>query len=473
MQTYLDSFQPITQATANRGSAALMGDLTSIDPTARWGSQSSLRTREMVRHYSGWNYVSINRICFKVSQCRPNVGRIVKGKKGSQNLTQSQRQHVGRYYGRVLQSHQDIEPAPENHPLVELLDQVNSVDWWGSFAFELQLFWQLTGKFYVWAIESGIRDATGTGGLPAELWVIPSQWVFPDYDRRTGVQNGWQVVPDGDWTRALPLSMNEVIYGWFKSPLSKVEGYSPTQAGARWIDNSESIEASRWHAFKNGINPDAVLELDPERYNNPAPDIVDRIKEKFKARASGAHKAGEPVVAPPGVKLTKWSNTPREMDYGISADQTRDNVLALRGTPKVIAGITEDVNRAAIDGANTIFAETTINPLLAMKAGFLSEKLAKRFDPNLIIWFDDCTPANSEQELRETELDAKIGAISPDERRIDRGRQPWGTPASESGYIPSGLIPLDEQAREDLTPEPDPALEGDNPDEAPADDSEE
>jgi phage portal protein BeeE len=479
MQTYLDSFTPVQQASRSmsRAEVAFTGGLASIDPTARWGSQNSLRVREMVRHYTGWNYVSINRICFKVSQQRPCIGRVMRGKKGSQHMSQAQRQHFQKFYGGVIQSHQDIEPAPESHPLVRLLDDVNPTDWYGSFAFELMLFWQLTGRFYIWTIESGIRDAIGLGGLPAELWVIPSHWMFPDYDRSTGAQTGWVIVPDGNWTRRLELSMSEVIYGHFKNPMSKVEGYSPTQAGGRWIDNSESIEASRWHGFRNGINPDLYIELDGERYNNPDENIIERIKEKFKARMAGVMKTGEPVIAPPGVKMTKWSNTPREMDWGTSADQTRDNILALRGTPKVIAGITDDVNRASIDGANVIFCESTINPLLAMQAGFLTERLAKRFDPDLLVWYQDCTPRDNEMELQETQLDAQLGAISPDERRIDRGRQPWGTPAAGSGYLPAGLIAIDEAAREELTPEPPPASDpaaagGDGADEGDGQDAE-
>lgn len=458
--TFLDEFKPQTQArwltpqgpSVSIAAAGLMGGLSFLDPAARWGRTNVRRTHELVRHYAEWNYVSINAIAFKIAQQFPYVGRVVKGKPADKmRLSTRQRQHLGKFYGGMVQSaHEDIDPVADDHPFLQFCHYVNPVDWWGAFAFETMLFWELTGKFFWWIIWNNAGPDSPLG-VPAEIWVIPSQWVIPDYDRKTGILNGWNIIPDGDWTRRLLLEPHEVLYYWNKSPLTKIDGYSATQAGARWIDNSESIEKSRWHSFKNGPNPEALIELDKETYGgqNPNDTIIERIKQKFKARMSGVQFHGDPIVAPPGVKVTPWSKSPKEMDYTGSAEQMRDNILALRKVPKPVAGITTDLNRATIEGANVVFAEHCINPRLAMLAGFIQRKLASLWDPSLRVWFDDCIPLDAEQEIAETQLDAQLGAISPDERRIDRGRPPRLEPAYETCYIQTTLSPMDEAMQPD------------------------
>src|SRR5690606_12717997 len=104
----------------------------------------------------------------------------------------------------------------------------------------------------------------------------------------------------------------------------------------------------------------------------------------------------------------------KEMDFIESASQTRDNNLALTGTPPVIAGVSSDYTRATADAATVVFCEHTINPTLGFIAGVLTEKVASLFDPRLVVWFADCVPANAEFELKQDEADFKMGALTPD-----------------------------------------------------------
>jgi hypothetical protein len=139
--------------------------------------------------------------------------------------------------------------------------------------------------------------------------------------------------------------------------------------------------------------------------------------------------------------------------------------------PKVIAGITTDVNRATIYGANLIFCESTVNPLLSLLAGIMNEKLAPRFGEGLRIWFDDARPADAEEEREETKLDWQMGAITPNERRSERGREPIEDRAADSAYIPLAIQPvggtaLEEEISDDIAEDNPAGDETDDPDEA-------
>jgi HK97 family phage portal protein len=418
---------------------------------------------ELVRHFRLWNYVAISRICYKIAEAFPNVSRIITDDEERQRLTVSQRQHIRQRYGSVMQAHEDLEPVADGHPLLRLMHTVNPEDWWGTFIYETVMFWQLTGQFYWWVIDNN-------AGLPGELWVLPTQWVQPKYDKE-GSLLGYEVTPDGDARRKSLIPADQIITGKHKSPMGKDQAHSPTAAGSQWIDNSESIEAARWQTFQNGPLPSVSIELDPEHYAKPDPDVLRAVKDRFVARYGGTARAGEPMIAPPGMKVTPFSMKPSEMDFPDTIDQVRDQVLALHGVPKVIAGITTDVNRSTIYGANLIFCESTVNPLLSLLAGIMNEKLAPRFGEGLRIWFDDARPADAEEEREETKLDWQMGAITPNERRSERGREPIEDRAADSAYIPLAIQPvggtaLEEEISDDIADDNPAGDETDDPDEA-------
>jgi len=433
--SFADTFQPFTISKQEQSfTPETVAKL--LNPTAGMGGGRSLReTRQQLKAYTHWNYVAINRICTKVSEQAPMVSLKVSGNR--QNLSLHDRDHLRQHYGGVLQSmREDLEPLSGNHPLCELLQRINSVDWWQSFAYETHLFWQLTGEFYWWVIPNGI-------GLPAELWVVPPDMVEPEWGDN-GVLKFWKL---RSGNHELEVPADQILHCWFKSPLSKTGGYSPNIAGANWIANSESIEESRHYAFQNSINPSLLLKLG-EKFGSPDVEVINRIKEKVASRMSGIRRTGEPMVIPPNIEVEKAAMSPKELDFGVSGDAVRDQVLALRGVHKVIAGISDDVNRSTIEGANVIFCETTINPLLSWLAGFMTEMLARRYDPRIVIWFQDCKPRNAEQELQEDRLDLEHGAMSPDERRVKRGREPVGSSAYQTGYIAGGRVAVSDMLEE-------------------------
>ena len=428
------------------------------------GGPDSGSDAEMVRHYRLWNYVAISRICYKIAEAFPNVSRVTDYIEDErQRLTMKERRHIRQRYGSIMQSHEELEPVDERHPLLRLLHDVNPEDWWGTFIYETVMFWQLTGQFYWWVIDNN-------AGLPSEMWVIPTQWVEAKYDKQ-GELIGYEVTPDGDARRKSLIPPDQIITGKHKSPEGKGQAHSPTQAGSEWIDNSESIEAARWQTFQNGPLPSVSIELDPEQYAKPDPDVLRAVKDRFVARYGGTARAGEPMIAPPGMKVAPFSMKPAEMDFPSTIDQVRDQVLALHGVPKVIAGITTDVNRASIYGANLIFCESTINPLLSLLAGIMNEKLAPRFGEGLRIWFDDARPADAEAEREELKLDWTMGAITPNERRAERGREPLEDRAADSAYIALGVQPvggtaLEDEISDDVAEDNPAGDETDDPDEA-------
>jgi phage portal protein BeeE len=411
--------------------------------------QTLVKNREYTNHFKYWTYIAVKRIMDTCSEPILQCGYPVETYPfQKQNLTRQQRDYLLQYYpAQWLQSAQtDLQPVPEAHPVKQLIANINSEDTWAEFIAETILFLELCGQFYWWIVPNGL-------GLPAQLWVIPTDWVQPIWSK-TGDLIKYRVIPTGCSYRTQELGPNELATGKHKSPRSKHFGWGPLQAGARWLDNVEQIEKSRERSFKNGVFPEAIIEMG-DKYANPLDDTLTRIKEKFISRMRGVREEGEPLMVPPDVKIHKWTNTPREMDFETSGDQARDNALALHGVTDVVAGVTKNINRATAETAFDIFYAVTCNPLLRLIAGLFTENVARRFDPRLMCWYDSLRQKSAEQRQKELELLSSKGAVSLNELRGEYGYPALDLPEYQTGYLPVSMRPLTgEDQPEDLPPEP-------------------
>lgn len=443
--TALESFTPqAIYPDNNWGSKKSVGPVTALSATmAPYSVQNNYgKVIELLKHFTYWNYCAVNLIASRSSEPIPllsyktNMAAKAAMGKPEQSLSKTQRDWVKSKYSVIQSTQDDLDPLPENHPLAQLIACPNDEDTWHEFAYEHFLFLELTGQVYWWVIPNGF-------GLPCQVCVIPTQWVLPDINADGQIYQ-YSIVPNGGAVRLITLPPEQVARGMKKNPRNKRIGLAPTEAAPYWTANSESIEISRNASFTQGTNPDVLLELDAT-YSDPSDEVLERIKEKFIRRASGVRRSGAPVITPPGVKATKWSNTPREMDYGTTGDAARDANLALHNVPKVLLGVTTDVNRATVDGANVIFCENKINPGLTHFAGMLTKYLAQPYDPRIVVWYEDVTPKNELLDLQKDQADFAMGAVTPDEVRQKRGRAAIGEPAYESGYLPAGLHPISEE----------------------------
>ena len=448
---FFDEYEPVVAKQAVHDNVAdLFGGTSSIGGVSSFLSTTS-RKEDEISAYTLFNYLAVTRIALKGSQQFPMLG-IPTDLESSQNFDSSRiikmslsdkRNLIRCHGGRIIQSQsQEVEALPNDHPLLLLLRSVNTVDWWQSFMFEILLFFELTGEAYIWVVPSMVRSENAENGLPNQMWVIPTQWVAPKYEK-SGRLKAYRVTPNGNTRKRKDIDPDEIIPILMKNPRDKNRGYSPSTAGGPWIDSNEEIERSRQYVFRNSITPSVWLKILSESNIDPKDhETLDRIKARWMQRASGVEKTREPVIVPPGIEIDASGNfKPKEMDYGASSTEVRDNILALRGVNKFVAGFTEGMNRAQVETALVQFCEFHLNPTLAMVAGALQEKLVPKFDSRIRLWFEDCAPDNRQQRLEELKFLSTMG-LHPNEARGEFGLESVDDEDYNTGYIPGGLVPL-------------------------------
>jgi len=417
----------------DRDLSALLTTGAQIGPfTSAWTD----RRVEQSRHFKHWVYIAISRICDKIASQAPNVGSLTTVGPDSSKTNKSYHRRL--YLNSVvrhkaltpLSSHQDLEPVSPEHPLARLLSDPNDPDtsfdlWW-----ETLLFLLLEGNAYWYVPKNRL-------GLPTAIWVIPSHWVWPILGTDKLVE-AYDLRPtDGNYLRKT-LPAEDVIHFRRKGPISKIDGYSALTAGSQWLDVQESIDTSRWHTFKNGAFPTVALEFDKD-FVDPSAEELDRIQSKFLARYAGETKAGMPILLPPGVKLHNLRVTPREFDYSASAEQIRNQVLALFGVPHVIAGVSQGHTKGSLEEAKNTFYETTINPLCRYLGQVITEKLASIYSTNLRVWWDDMSTEDANLVERRMTEGVKFGLVAANEWRAFHGLPPFPHGGDNPIIIPIGV----------------------------------
>lgn len=393
---------------------------------------------EQVKHFTGWVYVAIDSICKKVAQQKPGVYVL----REHADAERKKKCLSGEYRRKAvvsLKPHEDLEPVKKSHPLCTLLDNPNNPDTTYDFWYETIMYLLLTGSTYWWLPRNLIAGRDGMG-LPAEMWVLPSHWVWPVLGNDNLIE-AYDLRPLFGGYKLMTVPAGDVVHIKFKSPLSKIDGYSPLTAISRWVDVAESVDISRWAHFDWGMMPGLAVLMDDAVTDQDAPQLR-QTEEMLETKFRGPNNRGRSMIMG-GVKDVKpIFNTPLEMDYGTGDDQTRDKVLAGYRVSKVIAGISTEVNRGSMDGAQVAFAEVTINPLLHMIGCNATEKVAWRFDKRLRVAWQSMVPDDPAQKLAEQQADAAIGAVTVNEVRKERGREPYKSPMADNPIMPMGVAPM-------------------------------
>lgn len=420
-------------------SALLSYGPTHLPYTAAW-TDSRI---EQVRAFKHWVYIAINVIASKIASSLPNVTYVsseldqaVTSPGDLAGKTYNSYSHLRSKALLPLLSHEQIQPAPSDHPLSRLLLDPNTPDTVYDLFYETILFNRLTGVAYWW---TPLNPVTG---LPDAIWVLPSHWVWPVYGK-PGESHllGYELRPvEGNYLRRF-LPLNEIIEFKHKNPISKIDGYSPMTAASQWIDTLTMVNTARWHAYRNGTFPTVAIQFDGT-YLDPSEEDLRRIESKFLARYIGETRSNKPLFLPPGVKATALTLKPNEMIFGETAKETRDNILALYGVPPIIAGIMDGMTTGSLTAAQVGFFCLTINPLLRFMGQVITEKLARLYDPTLRVWWEDMTPDDPSLQEEKIKTDLLAGAITPNEIRLIRGRQPYAAGWGDQPIAPVNMQTL-------------------------------
>lgn len=281
----------------------------------------------------------------------------------------------------------DTEPVEiPNHPLETLLARPNP--WMGrAWLWQYTTFWiELSGNSY-WF----------NGGN--ELWPLPANAVevfpgnaerFVDYYQYTA--NGQIFNIPSEW----------IIHFQLPNPFDVFRGLSP-MAAAMLAADSDSAMAYWNGAFfgKDNVMPSSVINLKSGDPNAPI-DAADAqtLKDQLRADYQAMRRRTAITTAPGGLDVALLGWNPKDMDFIMGRQFTKDEIFAIFGIPGGL--LDKSATEANAVTADRIFKEKTIWPLLCLISEQLTAQLVMPYyGQDLRAGFEDIRPANRALELQE------------------------------------------------------------------------
>lgn len=329
---------------------------------------------------------------------------------------------------------EDTEEEIKNHPIFDLLNDVNPNMTKYELFFGTQALMDLTGNAY-WYLA---RDNEGKGKI-REIYLLSPDKVNIVLDKANPLSIlGYTY---GNKQDKIIFNKNEVLH--FKN-FNPNGGYPAPHKGMGVVEASlwaieTDNEARNWNYsfFKNSARPDGVLTTEQVLGD----DEFKRLKEQWEQTYRGSRNNGKPAILEGGLKWQDISKTQRDMDFIAQRTFSRDEILSLFRVPKTVVGITDDVNRANAEASDYVFAKRTIKPLMERFVTVLNEYLLPEFgETKLKFEFENPVPEDRLVELQEYSMGINKWLTRNDIRREE------GLAESDNGdvfYAPFSESPQD------------------------------
>lgn len=270
----------------------------------------------------------------------------------------------------------------------------------GQWLMEIsQMYLDLTGESY-WVIE---RDARST--IPLGLWPVRPDRMQPVPDADTWIKGYVYSSPDG--RQRIPLMPEEVVSCLYPNPFDMYHGLGPVQSVLVDIDAAKYSAEWNRNFFVNSATPGGVIQVDHSLDDDEWNDLTNRWREAHR----GVSRAHRVAVLEAGQTWVPNQHTMRDMDFGNLRGVMRDVMREAFRMPKIMLGVSDDVNRANAQTGQEVFAAWGIEPRLARWRDVLTGPFLELFGSaadGLELDYASPMPANREEDR--LELAAKAQA---------------------------------------------------------------
>jgi HK97 family phage portal protein len=176
----------------------------------------------------------------------------------------------------------------------------------------------------------------------------------------------------------------EVIYLKNFNPKQPDMGLGVIEAARQAAEHNDFIKQHNTNLLKNNARHGGTYTIEGKVSEEEVKRMTKTIEDKYQGFAN----AYKPLILGGGMKFEPDTIPPKDLDFILSTQMNRDEIMAIFGVPKPILGIFDDVNRASAATAEYIFAKWTLEPLAVKYFELLNEYLVPRYGEDLWLWFE-------------------------------------------------------------------------------------
>jgi len=293
---------------------------------------------------------------------------------------------------------EDREPVPR-HAALDIWNRPNPWMPRQEFVESFQQHLDLTGEaWWVVARNPAMRS------IPLELWPVRPDRMMPVPHPTEFISGYIYCGPDGE---QVPLRVDEVIMLRRPHPRDPYRGISPV--GTILPDLGASRMAAEWNRnfFRNSALPSGIIEAPTNLSDDEFNDLRDRWEEQHRGVAA-AHRV---AILEGGLRWVDRKFTQADMQFIESRSATREIIREAYAMHGHTLGLSESVNRANAEAADTTFARWQVKPRLGRVKQALNFDFLPLFGAaGQGLEFDYANPVPDDREADNAERTSKATA---------------------------------------------------------------
>ena len=438
----------IEDAFSTTGTRPSVGDQSAYMDPYEWGSylldsRKPSTKSQFIDSNLGWVYicVKLNFQSVGSQRLRLYVSKETKGKKyATIKMRSVDRQRLKWLYTQTnldswLTKAEEIEEVTD-HAFLDLMKEVNPYHGSRELKELTTMFMDLTGECYWLLLKDGLK-------VPRQIWVIPSQFVNPDYGSSLKDAIKGYIYRRGNVE--LTLKPEEVVMFNTPNPKNIFSGFSTIKGVADAVYIQSQMNEFETSIFENRARVGGVIE----EVESVGKDARKRFQEKLSQKHTGPKKAGKMMYLPRGLKYTKDAMTPVELNFIEGRKGNREEICTALDVP--FGMFDPHSNRAVAEAAGYQHSKIGILPRCDRFSEKMNERVLPLFDEKLFCAFDDPVPQNRELILKE-----QIGRVKGNIMLINEARAEQGLEPIEGGdemLVDNRLIPISMAGATPETPE--------------------
>lgn len=300
----------------------------------------------------------------------------------------------------------------ESHPILDLLASPNEFMTTNGLLQCTAASYCLTGRACWWFDSSG--DPREETGLSTRIWYIPVHWIRPSGPSTNPFSKFKIQMPSSG---EIEVDGNDIFYSMIPHPEDPSRAWSAVQGQAASIDTDEQILLAQYTSMKNVIRPSLIITAG--RVNGMPGGVAGgkgprvslnresrmALTEAIKGHYQGVMKYNEPLILDAMIEdVRPLIAGPVELDLLNSSEVTQSRIFEGVGVSPVVAGYSENANRAGSVVAHEIFYELVLNPLINLFGQSLAAMAKRRYGSystgskrsTLTLWMDEAKPKDAE-----------------------------------------------------------------------------
>lgn len=330
---------------------------------------------------------------------------------------------------KVADFNDDFEEVTENHPVLDVLQDVNP--WMNGFDLTTLRFvyLQLTGNAY-------LHPVVNESGIPEELWIMPSQWVeiMPGKPDTDIFIDGYYYGKDSNIKQE--FMPEEVIHFKLPNPRDIFYGMGKIEAGWNIVQQDKAAHIMDLSLYQNHARPDYAV-LVKSGYNEKA---FERAEQVLNDKLQGPRNAGKFVTFSGDTEIIPLAWPPKDLG---GKEEILEEIAGVFGVP-ITKLKANDPNRSNAEQGDAGWMKDTILPMIRYDEDKLNEQYLPMFgiEDDAFLAYDNPVPKD-----RTFERETRVGYVTSGIITRNEARQELGMDDVEGGdelLVPQGTIPIDQ-----------------------------